>query len=211
MKKTEIFDMVKDYLLRHQVGYGETISSLDILAEAGITPEKIVKKECNKVTVGAARAWMEYQYMLLGEKVADELVVHLNEFGFAADKIHRADHHEVAAHVKGCTVYTRWPWDVYYKGRKAAQIAEQNMEMIHDSTVDLEEFKTVALDVYQRGSEFLDLKKERATEFAAANEEMWEKFNDFHEHLMTKKDELVNHFRGRQPKNYGNYKGDSDD
>jgi len=209
MKKTEIFGLVRDYLLKGQFKYGAAISSLDILKDAGHEPQvpdtKCAKSVKRQAEIEYLTAKYYDDYLALGAEVANEVLEHLIEFGFAADRVPRADHNNSVVHVKGCTIYTRFPWDVYYKARKAEQMAEDFMNMIHDSSVDMLGLKSIALDVYDSGYQFLDLKKERATEFSAANEELNEVFDNFHELLMTKKDELVKIFKQRQPENYGQY------
>jgi len=211
--KNDEFELVKKYLQSHKITYGSVVSSLDVLEYAQIEPNEFNNDNdhASKEVIDAANAMAKYEYMKFAEKVADELVRQLQEFGFAADKVNRSDHNKVTPHIKGCTVYTRWQWDVAYKGRKAAQLAEKGMEMLHDTYVDTTELKNVAPDVYDAAYQFLDMKKELATEFRALNEPMWEKFDDFHELLMTKKDDLVKYFKDKQPTNYGNYSTESED
>ena len=143
--------------------------------------------------------------MLLAEKVADEMVEHLVNFGYAADKVHRPDNHNVIPHISGCTLYTRWPWDVYYKARKAGQMAEKSMSMIHDSAVDLKGLNRKYKDVYMAGNDFLREKKDRATDFAENNADMWAKFDKFHDLATEQKDEMMDYFKTKRPSNYGNY------
>jgi hypothetical protein len=65
--------------------------------------------------------------------------------------------------------------------------------------------KRVFNEVYSAGYRFLDGKKERATEFTNNNAGLHEMFDNFHNLLMERKDELVNYFSTRSPANYGNY------
>ncbi len=204
MKNQTIFDITASYLKNHQVTYGTTISSIDILKEAGEHPKLDTSISC-RAKVAALNSYYLDDYLTLAEKVADELVEQLKIFGFAADKVHRLDSSNVVPHIQGCTVYSRYPWDIYYKGRKAAQIAQSCMESIHDATADVEKLKERAYDVYDAGSKFLNVKQERAVEFTTNNARMWESFGVMHAKLMPKKDELSKEFRHLQPENYGNY------
>jgi len=118
---------------------------------------------------------------------------------YIPDKNHsKEDNVTVEPHIKGVTVYTRWPWTAFYRGRKAMQIAES-------SYVDLKAFSELAKNTYKAGMYFLEMKKERANEFAENNKHLKDMFEDFQQLLLEDIDSLKAVFKNKQPENYGNY------
>ena len=209
MGKTETFELVKEYLLRNRFTYGTAISTLDLMEEAGIVPKKAIMPARVSKSRMTEIEYLNEKYLddhiAYGKVIADEMLIHLREFGFAADRVPRADHNNSVVHMHGCTVYTRFPWDVAYKAKKAAEMSETFMGMIHDSNVDMDGFNTISPVISSHMKLFLNEKLARGIDFRMNNNKMWKKFDNFHKLMSADKDELVKVFKTMRPSNYGVY------
>lgn len=204
MEAKENFQIIKEYLLDKQLTYGSMVTGVDVLEHAGIYPKQI--KETDKCFSSELNDYYFELYLRRAEEIADEMMEHLRLFGFSPDKVHsKEDSDTIEPHIKGITVYTRWPWTPFYRARKAMQIAETSMNSDHTSSVDLKSFKEIVPSIYSAGMEYIKRKKERAVELIESNSDLRELFDDFQKQIIPKLSELKAVFRGLQPDNYGNY------
>jgi len=192
-----VFDLVKEYLLEAQLTYGKAVSTIDVLASVGITYDP-ADTECDP--------YFYAEFIKLAKTVATEMIKQLKGFGFAADKNKHVDFHNQVLHVQGCTVYTRWPWDVFYKARKAVEHAQSSMNGDHTAYADLAEIKKNHHEIYIPGMAQIVAKKELGIELEKmVADSLLPHYESMDRAVRENKELLTQKFTKLQPSNYGYY------
>jgi hypothetical protein len=194
-----IREIVKDYLLSHRVTYGVAIAAFKVMEEYGLV-------ETDEIIQNGK---LYYQFMKLAPRIADEMLLHLNLFGFKPDKRKKPaeEGFDNARHINGNMVYTNYYWTVVYKSKRAVGEAINSMKGKHDSGVDLSYWRETRPDEYLKWVSLASSKERFANDVMVewAEDEFDPKYSDLVSSIEEDIEERKEVARTMQPRNYGVY------
>lgn len=201
LKDNVMYDFVKKYLMEKQVTYGMVIDVIQVLENDGYK----IPSNTDKTQVGNL-----IEFYLCVDRLSAEFKKHLKDFGFIADRNvnNTIDHPKFIKHEK-CKniVFTRYPWT---NGFKAISIINDFVSITENDlsfNTDIDVFKKVSKDAHKYLKNMLSVfnKVNLKTKDVLETINYEEIKNEFRIYYKENKEDLVEIWSKRQPKNYGIY------
>lgn len=196
-----MYDFVRNYLIKKQLTYGVVINVIQVLEEDGYK----IPSNKDKTQVGNL-----IEFYLCADRLSAEFKKHLKEFGFIADRNvnNKVDHPSFKKHEK-CKniVFTRYPWT---NGFKVINVINDFVSMTENDlsfNTDIDVFKKVSKDAHKYLKNMLSIfnKVNLKTKDTLENINYEEIKNEFKEYYRENKTELIEIWSKRRPTNYGVY------